>query len=254
MKSWKVGLSIPKLAFFCIFAIVVILSYQVLLSDRETIDNLIREDGLVENIGAFGLFVASLCFFIAYHRSGKAVHGNSHPAMKRFAYLFLALIFLFGAGEEISWGQRILGFGTPDTWRDINVQEETTLHNIGIFHDEDYDLVNSDRLFALFWGTLMVGIPLVSAVSKKLGPHLRKLVPVFPWWLGLLFVLNYFTAKIVKQLLTSAELYQGTVVSLSQAIVELKESVFGVLFAIVGIYLLRVTLRPTIAPKRRSVN
>jgi hypothetical protein len=109
---------------------------------------------------------------------------------------------------------------------------------------------SSDRLFALFWGTLMVGIPLASAVSKKLATLLRKQSPVFPGWLGFLFVLNYLTAKIAKQYLSSSDSYQGTAVSLSQAVVELKESMFGVVFAIVGIYLLSVVLKPPVVGDR----
>lgn len=35
------------------------------------------------------------------------------------------------AGEEISWGQRILGFETPDALREVNRQDEFTLHNVG---------------------------------------------------------------------------------------------------------------------------
>ena len=36
------------------------------------------------------------------------------------------------AGEEISWGQRILGFGTPSSLQ--NAQDEATLHNIRGLH------------------------------------------------------------------------------------------------------------------------
>jgi hypothetical protein len=34
------------------------------------------------------------------------------------------------AGEEVSWGQRILGLQTPETLAEINRQDELTLHNI----------------------------------------------------------------------------------------------------------------------------
>lgn len=50
-----------------------------------------------------------------------------------FATLFViaALAALFIAGEEISWGQRLLGWATPEDLADINSQGETNLHNIG---------------------------------------------------------------------------------------------------------------------------
>jgi hypothetical protein len=47
-------------------------------------------------------------------------------------YGLAALVSLFIAGEEISWGQRVLGFATPAGLDDINDQGETNLHNIGI--------------------------------------------------------------------------------------------------------------------------
>jgi hypothetical protein len=49
----------------------------------------------------------------------------------------LALVFLafgigcfFVVGEEIAWGQRIFGFGTPEPLEEINEQKEVTVHNI----------------------------------------------------------------------------------------------------------------------------
>lgn len=45
--------------------------------------------------------------------------------------LVLIIFFIVCAGEEISWGQRIFHFKTPEFLKLINVQNETTLHNIG---------------------------------------------------------------------------------------------------------------------------
>jgi len=42
------------------------------------------------------------------------------------------LLCLFGAGEEISWGQRIFGLETPDFLSDKNAQGEIGLHNLVI--------------------------------------------------------------------------------------------------------------------------
>ena len=44
----------------------------------------------------------------------------------------LALLCLFGAGEEISWGQRILDLETPDYLKERNAQGELGLHNLVI--------------------------------------------------------------------------------------------------------------------------
>lgn len=45
-------------------------------------------------------------------------------------YYGAAAVFFFGFGEEISWGQRILGFSVPKNLENINSQSELTFHNI----------------------------------------------------------------------------------------------------------------------------
>jgi tetratricopeptide (TPR) repeat protein len=51
------------------------------------------------------------------------------PSPYRWFYLALALASFYTAGEEISWGQRLLGFGSPEFFDEYNLQEETNLHN-----------------------------------------------------------------------------------------------------------------------------
>jgi hypothetical protein len=50
-------------------------------------------------------------------------------------YLVFSLGLLFVAGEEIAWGQWLLHFETPAMWRRLNVQGETTLHNLQGLND-----------------------------------------------------------------------------------------------------------------------
>jgi hypothetical protein len=47
-----------------------------------------------------------------------------------FYGVFAIGLFVIGM-EEIAWGQALLGFETPEIFRSINRQSETTLHNIG---------------------------------------------------------------------------------------------------------------------------
>ncbi len=55
---------------------------------------------------------------------------------KPFLFLFmtslLALFFFFGAGEEISWGQRIFNVESSEFFTQNNAQGETNLHNLMI--------------------------------------------------------------------------------------------------------------------------
>ncbi len=85
---------------------------------------LTREDALVENSTAFLFFLTAL-LLLAIAARGRGVPG-------RWLYLLGAFAFVFAAGEEISWGQRIFGFETPSYLREINLQNEFNLHNIEV--------------------------------------------------------------------------------------------------------------------------
>ena len=67
------------------------------------------KDGLVENSTAF-LFLLTALLLIA-----TAAKGGGGPG--RWLYILGALAFVFAAGEEIDWGQRIFGFETPGSLR-----------------------------------------------------------------------------------------------------------------------------------------
>ncbi len=54
-----------------------------------------------------------------------------------WAWLALAALgSLYIAGEEASWGQHYLGWGTPESWQGVNDQNETNLHNISSWFDQ----------------------------------------------------------------------------------------------------------------------
>jgi hypothetical protein len=83
------------------------------------------EDGPIEYATSLLLLISS--FVLARHAvrlfgAGRALSGG-------FLALY-AFLFLFGAGEEVSWTQRLIGFETPESLKDMNVQGELTLHNM----------------------------------------------------------------------------------------------------------------------------
>jgi hypothetical protein len=83
------------------------------------------EDGFVEWLTSLTLFGA-FCFSV--HRLVTA--------HRRFGYrgklvlLFIVAVCLFGAGEEISWGQRLFDIETPQSLVERNAQQELNLHNL----------------------------------------------------------------------------------------------------------------------------
>ncbi len=84
------------------------------------------EDSWVESLTAAWLILTALTLLAA------ALAEQRSP--QRYIYILAAIAFLFAFGEEISWGQRIIGFATPDFLLNINRQGEVNLHNINITH------------------------------------------------------------------------------------------------------------------------
>lgn len=85
-----------------------------------------NEDGVIEYL-QFAAFVAS-AVLAGWIARGRWVMGHRVQALL-FAAVCIGLVLI--SGEEISWGQRILGYDAPEALREINEQDEMTFHNIG---------------------------------------------------------------------------------------------------------------------------
>ena len=76
----------------------------------------------------FLLLTALYCFNI-----GKGYGKFHQQKLISIGFYIFLIMTLFLAFEEISWGQRIFGFKTPEYIREINAQNELTLHNHSSF-------------------------------------------------------------------------------------------------------------------------
>lgn len=81
------------------------------------------EDGVLETASALLLLMASVLSASVALRIGR-----QHQRFR--CHTMLAVLFFMMFGEEISWGQRIFGFSTPEGLATINVQNEVNLHNM----------------------------------------------------------------------------------------------------------------------------
>jgi len=86
---------------------------------------LVTEDGFTESSTALSLFLVAI---ICVSRIFKLKKSRSLIFLAMTG--FIGFVGLFGAGEEISWGQRIFGWATPEFFMEHNKQEETGLHNL----------------------------------------------------------------------------------------------------------------------------
>jgi hypothetical protein len=73
---------------------------------------------------------------------------------------FLTLLFIFGAGEEISWGQRIFGHESSEFFQENNAQGETNFHNLVVGETKLNRLIFS-RLLGLIIITYIVIFPIL---------------------------------------------------------------------------------------------
>lgn len=105
-----------------------------------------NEDGIIEYLTSLFFLVAAAINFAIYIKLYR-ITVERKPAL--FIYLLLVIAFTLIAFEEISWGQRIFGFQTPASLKEINVQDEFTLHNISYFHEITMDIY----ILIGLWGT-----------------------------------------------------------------------------------------------------
>src|SRR5215211_3229489 len=82
---------------------------------------LVREDALLEWLQVVLWAAAFGCAVVLV---GRATGGE------RVVWALFALGAVAALGEELSWGQRIVGFTTPEPLVDGDKQEEAALHNV----------------------------------------------------------------------------------------------------------------------------
>lgn len=83
------------------------------------------EDALVEYLGFAGLIAVG----IVLARTARLERARGR-AGRAILLALAAALFVWAAGEEISWGQRLFGIETPPSLLEINAQGELNLHNI----------------------------------------------------------------------------------------------------------------------------
>ncbi len=69
--------------------------------------------------------------------------------------MLLAIFFFLVFAEEVSWGQRIFSWATPEAWSQINTHHETNIHNLF-----DAGKFTPERFLTIFVATYGVFLPL----------------------------------------------------------------------------------------------
>ncbi len=219
-------------AIYIVIAVYIALAYSTLALGNDVLAALIPEDHYFELIGALSFLVTSILFFYGFRVARKTLDKSWVSLIKQLIYLGLALLFFFGAGEEISWGQRILGFQTPEPLSQVNRQEEFNLHNLSAWEASDF--LDPDRLFDIFWFLFAVFTPVVALVIPAFKRFAGRFIPVVFWGIGVLFLYNYIWAKLAKAFFSAAYMFER--ISFAQAVQEIKESNYAIIFILVGLF------------------
>lgn len=223
-----------------LIALVITGSYSIVFLPQPAARELLHEDGPIEQATMCFFLMACACLIQAWRMYGAqpAKLGAGHG--RRVVYLLLAVLMFICAGEEISWGQRIFGWGTPEGWSEMNAQAETNLHNLTVIEGGVRDpetqtllhsLTNANRLFAMFWLAVFVAIPVLDRVSGGVRRLLLAVgMPVVPLWIGALFVLNHAVFFIANRHLDAIGPFTTDAFPLD----ELKEHNYALVYAAVG--------------------
>ena len=133
-----------------IVAVITGIGLVLFFSSVSQFERYVQEDGIVEWITVIGLLLSS---FVCFERLFRLWRKKS--AWFLVVTAFLGLFLFFAAGEEISWGQRLLGIESSEYFQKNNAQGETNLHNLVVNGVKINKLV-----FTLFLG-VAIGVFLV---------------------------------------------------------------------------------------------
>jgi len=169
---------------------------------------LAKEDGPIEWLTVIGLLLSCA---VALHRVFTLRKSKNAGFIAVWA--FLALVCFFGAGEEISWGQRIFNIESSEWFKQNNAQQETNLHNLVV----EGKKVNKIIFSALLGLSLLVYLLVFTFAYRKFDGFKRFCdslgVPIAHYH----HVIAWFTVAIVAEGLIkgvgrSSELFESAAV------------------------------------------
>jgi len=134
------------------------------------------EDGFIENGSAIFLLGSSLLLLYRFFKLFK-----HKDLFWKIGILAMAIVFFFGAGEEISWGQRIFNVESSQYFIENNAQGETNLHNLVVEDTKINKLIFSQLLTVVLVIYLIITPFLYRKIDwvKKLANKFA--VPIVQW-------------------------------------------------------------------------
>lgn len=231
-----------KKRYIWIIVAYLVASYATLFLDLSTVLALTEENRWFEIAGSTSFLVGGFFFFLAFLRSRNAENRRDWTTINRLFLLGVAIVLVFGGGEEASWGQQYFGWETPEPIAEQNEQDETNVHNLTWV---SFSLLSA---FNVFWACFALVVPVLAALYEPARRFFRKLVPIVPWMLGVLVVVNYLLSKLAGYIILNYTEHLPEV-EVVPARVEIQEANLAFLTAVTAIYVFTVMMKPSPDPK-----
>ena len=141
-----------------------------------------REDYWVENLTVVWFLLAGFVLLITVL--------VERSFFRRCVYILGGIAMVFAAGEEISWGQRIFGFATPDFLLHLNESKEFNVHNI------------ANTIFSIIYlnGTLILCMATSAAFFCRKDRLFGIPLPSILLMLGFLLMLSFTSGAYLQEL------------------------------------------------------
>ena len=125
--------------------ITVVIGIYFFYTNKDFYAYLVQEDGFFENLTSIFLFLSSFYLFYFFISNIKL-----KSIWWKMGIIIMIIGLFFGAGEEISWGQRIFHIESSKFFNENNSQKETNLHNMIVDGVKLNKLIFSNLLSIIF--------------------------------------------------------------------------------------------------------
>ena len=125
--------------------ITVVIGIYFFYTNKDFYAYLVQEDGVFENLTSIFLFLSSFYLFYFFISNIKL-----KSIWWKMGIIIMIIGLFFGAGEEISWGQRIFHIESSKFFNENNSQKETNLHNMIVDGVKLNKLIFSNLLSIIF--------------------------------------------------------------------------------------------------------
>jgi hypothetical protein len=184
MKSSFLSMRLGERAIYVMIVLLIVAGMIMVRVAPDFLESVyLIEDGILE---WFTVAVLLVCAFLCFQRAVRL--RAVRPALFVGSLIFLGFIFIFGVGEELSWGQRVFGVETPEWLEKHNRQHELNVHNLMV-GDISVNRVVFGTILTVMLTSYLFLLPWLAGRSTRIGRLVERLgLPLPSWMQALAFV------------------------------------------------------------------